>query len=267
MFTSLNPKKSALVALSVAALGATNAFAVLYDQDVTNEVIMGTGVTNGSWTVDQANGVELGLRGKLRHGAGGAPENTFNSNGDGTYSFDAGVAPGQSAPTGVWSFEWAINSDYLGSVGRSLSALTYVLGIDLDPSQGTSFITFDPINSLKPGAGDGHWDHSMGDNSTAQSAGVEATNIADYTTNINSLNIAQQSWKAHWFITGFDPTADGTYNFYLSASDSTGELARTEIQVIVGAGGAPVPDSGTSAALLGAGILGLLGLRRFAKRS
>ncbi|MFT5450479.1 MAG: hypothetical protein ACI9DC_005687, partial [Gammaproteobacteria bacterium] len=39
---------------------------------------------------DRVNGVELGLRGKLRHNATGAPENTFNSNADGTFSFAAG---------------------------------------------------------------------------------------------------------------------------------------------------------------------------------
>jgi len=74
----------ALGALSVSAAGA----ATLFDQNVTPDVIFGSGNANGAFTVDRAEGVELGMRGKLRYNLGGVPENTFNSNGDGSYSFD-----------------------------------------------------------------------------------------------------------------------------------------------------------------------------------
>lgn len=87
------------------SLGTGNqaAAALLYDQNVTPTVIFGSGNLNGSFTRDRRNGVELGLRAKLRHNAAGRPENTFNSNGDGTYSFAAGVAPTKTSPTAVWS--------------------------------------------------------------------------------------------------------------------------------------------------------------------
>ena len=246
----------AVVALFLsAAFGmSANAAPLLFDQNVTPDVIFGSGNANGSFTIDQSNGVELGLRGKLRHNSSGAPENTFNSNGDGTYSFAAGVAPTQSAPTAVWSFEWSINSNYDGTSGYNLDDLTYELGVDSDASQGTSFNYFDVINQP-------FFDHAIGNNSTGNGGGVSATNSTEYATLIDSNNVAQNSWKAHWFLgPSFDPTLDGTYNFSLEAFNGSTSLARTEIQVIVGAGGASVPEPGILA-LLGMGLFGL-GLRR-----
>lgn len=247
----------------VATVGASSSFALSFDQNVTSNAIFGSGNTNGSFTIDQSNGVELGLRGKLRHNAAGAPENTFNSNGDGTYSFAAGVAPTQALPTAVWSFEWSINTDFLGTSGMKLDDYTFVLDLDIDPTQGINFFSFDPINAVNPQFGEVRWDHSMGDNSTAQGAGVEAGNAVDYATNLGLYNLAQNSWKPSWFIPGFNPTLDGTYNLGLAAFDRSGaQLARTDIQIIVGQGGAAVPDSGATFALAGLALLGLAGFRR-----
>ena len=246
-------------------LHAASASALLFDQNVTPEVIFGSGNTNGSFTVDRANGVELGLRGKLRHNAAGAPENTFNSNSDGTYSFNAGVAPTQAAPTAEWSFEWSINSDYDDTSGYFLSSLNYVLGLDSDPTAGTSFVTFDPINGGGCGGGAAvSWDHAIGNNSTGNGGGTKfggapVCDTASYATAIGANNVAQNSWKPHWFLasSGFDPTVDGTYDFYLQANDSAGaQVARTSMQIIVGDGAAQVPVPATLL-LFGAGLLGL----------
>ena len=202
---------------------------ITYDANVTPDVIFGSGNANGSFTVDQNNGIELGLRAKLRHNASGLPENTFNSNGDGTYSFDAGVAPTQSFPTAVWSFEWSINSDFDGN-GLSLKNDTffYELSIDTDPGIGTSFIAFDPINI-------GFADHAIGNNSTGNGAGSVAADATEYAALIANNNVAQNSWKPHWVNPGFNPTVAGTYDFVLSAVDDSGTRASTSIQVIVGA--------------------------------
>ncbi len=241
---------------------------VTFNANVTPDVIFGSGNANGSFTVDRENGVEVGLRGKLRHGPGGGPENTFNSNGDGTYSFVAGVAPTQAFPTAVWSFEWSINSDYDLSTGNHLDDLTYALGIDSDPSLGTSFSVFDPINDGNPGLGGAlTWDHSTGTNATGNGGGSEVDTSAgnpdrltDYATAIATNTVAQNSWKAHWFLSGFDPTVDGQYDFYLAAFAGSTQIARTDISIIVG-NGASVPEPSTLAIL----ALGLAGLG-FGKR-
>jgi len=258
--------KSFLVGSTLAISSFSNA-ALIYDTDVTNEVIFGSGNSNGSFSVVQDSGIEIGLRGKLRHNAIGAAENTFNSNGNGTYSFDAGVAPTQAAPTAVWSFEWSINSNFDGT-GGFLNDYRYLLSIDTDPSAVTSFLNFDPINDINPGSGFLAWDHSIGNNGTVNGAGIESSSsdAATYAGLISSNNIAQNSWKPHWFIPGFDPTVDGTYNFALTAMDANGaNLASTSIQIIVGAGATAVPEPSTLAIF----ALGMIGLasRRFKKQS
>jgi hypothetical protein len=256
-----------------------------FDQNVTPDVIFGTGNVNGSYTTDRVGGLEIGLRGKLRYNASCLPENTFNSNGDGTYSFIAGVAPdgpGGAAncagtATPVWSFEWAVNVDYLGALGGSIDDLVYEIGLDIDPSTGTSYCTWDPLSD--PGA-PAFWDHSFGNNSTANGAGVEATDNASYVALTQNNNVAQQSWRYDFFDDGslfdpcdyiFDPNVDATYTIYLSATDPGNgiEIARSTIDIIVGNGGPPpVPATGTTGlAVLFVGLtLALVGgvaLRRY----
>lgn len=240
-----------IAALAMGAVASQANAALVFDADVTNDVIFGSGNANGAFTVFQGSGVELGLRAKLRHNAAGAPENTFNSNGDGTYSFDAGVAPTQSFPTAVWSFEWSINSNFDGS-GTNLSGLSYELLIDTDPTLAQSFIVFDPINGTTIA------DHAIGNNSTTNGGGTVATSEADYANLIDTNNLAQNSWKPHWFNTALDPTVDGVYTFSLTALDGQGLfIGSTDIDVIVGAGAAEVSAPATLG-LLGLGLFGLV---------
>lgn len=225
-------KLAATVPALALVLSAGAASALTYDQNVTPDVIFGSGNDNGSFTVDQANGIELGLRGKLRFNDSNAAENTFNSNGDGTYTFKAGNPPTgfgfdpNNPTTPVWNFEWSVNSDYDGSSGLSLDDLDYVFDLDTDPSAGTSFIgSFDPINVTIA-------DHGIGDNTTPNGDGGTglpprngtAAQNATYANLIATKNVAQNSWSYEFFNSnsgdptfGFDPNEKGDYLIQLTA--------------------------------------------------
>ncbi len=236
------------VITSASFLGTLPAQAqLLYDQNVTPDVIFGSGNANGAFTVDQQNGIELGLRGKLRFNAANNPENTFNSNGDGTYGFAAGTPPtgfsfADPSTTPIWNFEWSINSDYDGTSGKNLSDYLYRLDIDFDPGVGTNFQSFDPINL--PAA-----DHALGNNTTGNGGGV--SDAANYATLIDSNNVAQNSWNMEFFnnvpFDTFNPNLDGTYDFVLTALNESEEtLAQTRMQIIVGEGATEaVPEPAT----------------------
>lgn len=260
---------AAATLLTVGGIAAPAHAVVSFDANVTSNAIFGSGNANGGFTVDRSAGIELGLRSKVRFNAANSPENTFNSNGDGTYSFAAGqpagggfgFAPGSSS-TATWNFEWSINSNYDNSTGLFLNGLSYELGIDFDAGVGTNFQSFDPINV--PNA-----DHSIGDNSTAQGAGTEAANAGDYATLIGSNNLAQNSWNMEFFDGPgfeFDANVDGTYDFYLLARNGQGEeISRVDMQVIVGNGATEVSEPG-ALAMLGLGFAGLALMRRRQRR-
>jgi len=242
----------ALVAASGSAFGQTIAF----DQNVTSNVIFGSGNANGAFTTSRGSGLEIGLRAKLRFDGANQPQNVFNSNGDGSYTYQAGLpptgfgfAPG-SPSTAVWNFEWSVNTNFDASSGLVVGDYTYEIGMDADPTAGTNFLTFDPII---PGPAD----HAFGDNSTANGAGTGGT-AGNYAGLLTSSSLVQNSWNYEFFktlapLTTFDPTVVGDYEIYLAAFSGTTEIGRSTIHINV------VP-SPASAALMGLG--GLVAIRR-----
>lgn len=213
---------------------------------VTPNVIFGSGNGNGSFTVSTDNNVEIGLRGKIPFAG------TYNYDGVKTYSFDAGLKPGSTFRPN-WNFEFAVNvnADGGSNPSRSIGDLTYLLSMDKDPTAGVDFTTssFDPFNIP-------YADHSFGDNSTAQSAGIEAANATEYSALLSTKNVVQQSWSYGFFLSmlsGFDPFAAGLYTINLEAFGANGLLASSSIDINISAVPLPagLPLFGTGLALMG----------------
>jgi hypothetical protein len=97
---------------------------------ITSDIIFGDGNANGDFTVTTktlsfpsnpiGGDIELGLRAKLRYDASGSPQNTFNYDGDDTYSFD--LANG-NPPTNraMWNYEWSVNVEGLKANGNQMT--------------------------------------------------------------------------------------------------------------------------------------------------
>jgi len=222
---------------------------LLFDQNITPDIIFGSGNTNGGFTVDRSNGVELGLRAKIPF------TGVLHSNGDGTYSYsfadENGAIPHTGAP--AWNFDWTVNTDFGGTTGNKINAFTYRLDIDFDPSAATNFFSFDPITGT-------FFDHSIGNNGTANGGGTEATDAGTYATLIANNNVLQQSWRHAFFASAvpafpYDPLVAGTYDIVLTAFDVNGVIASTQIQVNI------IPEPGTLM-LFAFGLFGLALLRR-----
>jgi hypothetical protein len=255
-------KLLAMAALSMSAFGANAA-----DANVTNNVIFGSGNSNGGFTVDTSNGIEVGIRAKMRYPSPSDSAAGIGSNGDGTYNQAAGgftSGGGVGGTRAGWNFDWSINTDPTDSTGKFVGDYTYLLSLDFDPSFGTgNWQTFNPINGTTTCA-----DHSFGNNSTAANAGAEVNcaavgSAAAYSAVLGANSLVQQSWNFDFFdsvLFPFDPNAAGNYNIKLEVFDTQqNRLAGTSIEVIVGGGYVPEPGS---LALVGLALAGLATVRR-----
>ena len=248
----MNHFSKLIIAASLTS-AAANA-GLMYDQDITPDVIFGSGNANGAFTVDSRNGMELGLRAKLRFDETNQPASVYNSDGAGKYYFD-NIAPPNgfgwaagSSSSAIWNFDFSVNSNVDGS-GSVLSDFTYLLEIDYDPGVTTQFYEIDVINQFP-------YDHALGTNATGNGEGV--SDPANYFSLINTNNVAQNSWNVEFFNDEqftFTNTDDGLYDIRLSAFDNGVEIASTSIQVVSGDGAMEVPAPATALLMLAGGLM------------
>lgn len=236
-------------ALAVGLIGTQLSHAGL----VTPDVIFGAGNANGGFTIIEDQGLELGLRAKLRYNMSGNAENTFPWDGTDTYTFleTDGVAPAGRA---IWSFEWAINTDSDPGNASGNKITDFVYTIDITGPGGYSF-SYDPLGLLQG--------VSFGTNSTANGAGTDAFSFdpgtgkqwfTSTTTTIDLLNFNVAQTSENIGFTEFnnnDPQAVGQYRVSLTATAQDKSLSNT-IFIDVQAVSAPA-----TLALFGFGIAGL----------
>ena len=246
---SLAAAAFALIPLAPVAEAAT----VNATGNITNNVIFGSGVTNGAFTGVTVGGLELALRAKLRYdntsacGGVGCAQNIYNYDGMSTYTFDSSLSH-TPANRSLFNFEWAINSNANGT-GGALNSYSYRIDIDTDPTwQTASSVSYNPMSLFSTG-------YYLGTNASPQGG---ATFRVGGTGNLGAFNIAQNSVNMS-FLPGTRYTS-GAYRITLSAFSGSSKVASTSIHVIVDAP-APIPLP-AGLPLLGGALAGMTALKR-----
>ncbi len=219
--------------LALMATSSAQAITIAYNDTVT--AIFGSGNPDTGWTTFTENDTQIALRGKNR------TDGTTPNNGAGVYQFPTGTAPASSRA--LWNEEWSINV----GPNRVLTDLSYQLSFDIDPSTARNFIVVNPLTTFL--------DSSLGNNSTANGAGVE-------TAQFGLFNIMQNSFNITFGPMFGDPNLAATYDLKLEIFDGNRLLNSGSISIEVGGGGTRVPDAGSTAGLLTAGLLGLAIFKR-----
>lgn len=222
------------VGTAMAAFGSGAMAGVSYDASLASPGwYNGTGNPNGGFTVDTENGVEVGLRAKLRQSPSviDSPSNV--------YLVPAGPQP--SSPThAAWNYEFSINLSGAGLTLNDIAAKTTLTITDLTTS---ATATVNPLT---------YW----GDNSGYGTSGKDQPAVG---TDFGVQNSENAAFLDFPLAGSYNEFAPDTYQFTLNVVNNAGAtLASDTIDVSV----APLPSS----LLAGLALLGGLGIVVTAKR-
>ena len=223
-----------LAALILPAFGLSNVRAdIIYNDDIT--AIFGSGNPNGGFTAAttaDGDGSLLTLAERFKDRPSGSTTNT-----DGVYTDPLG---------GLANLEFSIDTGSL-----ALDAFTYTLAIDTNPTSADTFVTIDPTTYYS--------DNSYGTDATGNGGGTTGL----YSAFGGTDSLLQNSEKLSFAPSGISFATNGTYDAVLSAYNSDGRLVdQVTTQIVIGSGGATVPDTAATAALLGLGLAALVLARR-----
>jgi hypothetical protein len=235
-----------LLGLSLLSATAYGASVTTYSDNVTSNVIFGTGNSNGNFTVvrDADLNLEIGLRAKVPFVGG------IKDNGNGRYG----------TYNDPWNFDFSVNTAYNGGTAK-VGSYTYRLSLDSNPAVGNvapgDFLSFDPITPSPPSVP--FFDHSFGINTTTSLNDSRTTSDAfAYAGYLNANNLVQNSWR-YAFFDSFAPLtaytgAPGEYEVRLEVIDGVnGVIGTNSIFVMI-----PEPTLALGGLLCIAG----LGIRR-----
>lgn len=229
----------AAVMLSLLALPFKAMAVTAYNQNVT--AIYGGGNPDGGWTTDTGSGLTLALRAKGRNDT--AYAGTTPNGGTSTYTFAT-----QQGVRGAFNYDFSINTGT-----ATLSSYDFYLVVDQDHSMGVSPVLVNPLT---------YWiDNSFGNGSTANGAGLEGPFLGTFLNDSVAQNSQNPTFGGATGYPGgpLSVVADATYSYELfavqnGAGSNGARLASVSMSVVIGNGGAAVPDGGYTIAMLFTGL-------------
>jgi hypothetical protein len=237
-----------LTGLMIPSIGRADT--IQFDQNLStpNGVYYGSGNVNGGFTVVQSNGIEIGLRAKLRDPSLTGEDTIIHSTTN-VYTVPSGIyAPNRA----LWNYDFSINVNSFE--GPTLPDVTATMLITDLNSHATW--TVDPLSHWLDNTGWGY-PNAGGQPTIITNLGGQNT-AAGYVV-YGAQNSENPGFSDFRTALSFVPDQSSSYQFDLTVTD--GAFSATDT-MIVNAGVSPAPEPAT-AVLLGCGVVCVgLGLRK-----